>query len=288
MKRDQRRNVDQHAGGPAGGRLKRLLCRARAGPLPPRRSPATPPPPDRWCLPSAPPAPSSSREQDQDQLTGEYRRPPVDRRRFAAQEEDLAEMLLDQPGGPRSCPRRPPRAGSRHRPAHALRTRLRRCGRCSCPTRPGCSCGRRACKQSGEQVVIAPPGAHLIQRHQEQVRRLYLLQQGLAAGAAGSRVPADPPTAAPAPRCPARTHAPARPAARAPPRPGNPEHGDGCGKLLRHEVGHIRLAAQPDKVGAGCSPAARSLQYVLPAPLPRHRARQRRRHHVAWPLPRRR
>ena len=43
-------------------------------------------------------------------------------------------------------------------------------------------------QQVGEQVVVAPPAAHLIQRHQEQSRPLHLLQQRLAAGAAGDRV----------------------------------------------------------------------------------------------------
>ena len=32
-------------------------------------------------------------------------------------------------------------------------------------------------EQVGEQVVVTPPAAHLIQRHQEQSRPLHLLQQ---------------------------------------------------------------------------------------------------------------
>ena len=43
-------------------------------------------------------------------------------------------------------------------------------------------------EQVGEQVVVAPPAAHLIQRHQEQVRPLHLLQHHLATGAAGDRI----------------------------------------------------------------------------------------------------
>ena len=43
-------------------------------------------------------------------------------------------------------------------------------------------------EQVGEQVVVAPPAADLIQRHQEQSRPLHLLQQRLAARAAGHRV----------------------------------------------------------------------------------------------------
>ena len=43
-------------------------------------------------------------------------------------------------------------------------------------------------KQIGEQVVVAPPAAHLIQRHQEQAGLLYLLQQRLATGPAGDGI----------------------------------------------------------------------------------------------------
>ena len=43
-------------------------------------------------------------------------------------------------------------------------------------------------EQVGEQVVVAPPAAHLIQRRQEQAGRLDLLQQRLAAGSAGDHI----------------------------------------------------------------------------------------------------
>ena len=43
-------------------------------------------------------------------------------------------------------------------------------------------------EQVGEQAVVAPPAAHLIERQQEQAGLLHLLQQGLAARAAGDRV----------------------------------------------------------------------------------------------------
>ena len=43
-------------------------------------------------------------------------------------------------------------------------------------------------EQVGEQVVIAPPAAHLIQRDQEQPRPFGLLEQRLAARAAGDGV----------------------------------------------------------------------------------------------------
>ena len=43
-------------------------------------------------------------------------------------------------------------------------------------------------EQVGEQTVVAPPAAHLIQWHQEQAVLLHLLQQRLAPRAAGDRV----------------------------------------------------------------------------------------------------
>ncbi len=43
-------------------------------------------------------------------------------------------------------------------------------------------------EQTGEQVVVAPPAAYLIQRDQEQARPLGLLEQRLAALAAGDGV----------------------------------------------------------------------------------------------------
>ena len=43
-------------------------------------------------------------------------------------------------------------------------------------------------QQVGEQVVIAPPAAYLIQRHQEQARALHLLQHCLTVGTAGDRI----------------------------------------------------------------------------------------------------
>jgi hypothetical protein len=43
-------------------------------------------------------------------------------------------------------------------------------------------------EEVGEQVVVAPPPAGGIQRHQEQVGPFHLLQHLLAVGAAGDRV----------------------------------------------------------------------------------------------------
>jgi hypothetical protein len=43
-------------------------------------------------------------------------------------------------------------------------------------------------EQVGEQLVVAPPAAHLIHRHQEQVGPLHLLQHRLAIDPAGDRI----------------------------------------------------------------------------------------------------
>jgi hypothetical protein len=43
-------------------------------------------------------------------------------------------------------------------------------------------------EQVGEQVVVAPPAAHLIQRHQEQAGQLDHFQHRLAIGPAGDRI----------------------------------------------------------------------------------------------------
>jgi hypothetical protein len=43
-------------------------------------------------------------------------------------------------------------------------------------------------EQVGEQVVVAPPAAYLVERHQEQVGALDLFQQLLAVAAVGDRV----------------------------------------------------------------------------------------------------
>ena len=45
-----------------------------------------------------------------------------------------------------------------------------------------------AAEQIGEQLVVAPPAAHLIQGDEEQAGPLGLLQQPLTVAAAGDRV----------------------------------------------------------------------------------------------------
>ena len=68
--------------------------------------------------------------------------------------------------------RRPPpaRAGWRRRAARGRSYQVA-AARCSCGTRSGASCLQAGAQQVGEQVVVAPPPALLVQRDQEQVGR---------------------------------------------------------------------------------------------------------------------
>ena len=121
-----------------------------------------------------------------DQVIGERRNPPLDRRRFATQVEDRVEVLLDQPGGPAHLPgghRVPDRVIGQPVllvPGGGVAVQLRD---------PAGLFGLQAgAQQVGEQVVVAPPAAYLVQGQHEQSCRLNLLQQRLAAGTAGDRV----------------------------------------------------------------------------------------------------
>ncbi|HXZ71884.1 MAG TPA: hypothetical protein VEH31_13605 [Streptosporangiaceae bacterium] len=95
-------------------------------------------------------------------------------------------MPLDQPGGPSGIP------GSQRVPDRFIGQPVLltpRCGVMVQYRRPaGLLLLQPGAQQVGEQVVVAPPAAHLIQRHQEQVRPFHLLQHRLATGAAGDRI----------------------------------------------------------------------------------------------------
>ena len=113
------------------------------------------------------------------------REPPLRRRPLAPPEEDLVEMPFDQPGSPEGIPRcqRMP-DGVVGQPVL-----LQPGGRVA--VYHGDPLGlllEAGAEQVGEQMVVAPPAAHLIQRHQEQVRPLHPLQHDLAVGPAGDRV----------------------------------------------------------------------------------------------------
>ena len=121
-----------------------------------------------------------------DQVGGEDRQPPVDGRGLAAHVVDQVEVLLDDPGRPEHLA-----GGDRVAdgvvgqvvpgvPGRRVAVQLRQAA--------GLLLLQAGAEQVGEQVVIAPPAAHLIQRDQEQSRPLGLLEQRLAALAPGDGV----------------------------------------------------------------------------------------------------
>ena len=95
-------------------------------------------------------------------------------------------MLLDQPGGPYRVP------GGQRVPYRVIGQIVLLVpggrGPVQCRHPGGPFLLQPGAEQVGEQVVVAPPAAHLIQWHQEQPRPLHPLQQRLATGAAGDRV----------------------------------------------------------------------------------------------------
>ncbi len=121
-----------------------------------------------------------------DHVGGEDRHPPVDGGRLTSDAMDQVEVLLDDPGRPQHLP-----GGGRVpdgvvgqpvllAPGRGVAVQLRRAA--------GLFLVQADAEQVGEQVVIAPPAAQLIQRDQEQPRPFGLLEQRLAALAAGDGV----------------------------------------------------------------------------------------------------
>ena len=121
-----------------------------------------------------------------DQVGGEDRQPPVDGRGLAAGAVDQVEVLLDDLGRPEHLP-----GGGRVAdgvighpvlgvPGRGVAVQLRRAA--------GLFLLQAGAEQVGEQVVIAPPAAQLIQRDEEQARPFRRLEQRLAALAAGDGV----------------------------------------------------------------------------------------------------
>ena len=117
-------------------------------------------------------------------LRRQRRKPAAQGRALAAAEQRL-DVPLDQP----RCPGRVPGGqGVAHRVVGEAmiftpggRGPVQRRDPAGPSLQPGA-------EQVGEQVVVAPPAAHLIQRYQEQAGPLYPLQHRLAVGAAGDRI----------------------------------------------------------------------------------------------------
>ena len=172
LQRNQRGYVHQQAAGPADSRVKRLIGPARGRSLSRieqrlhRLQLATVGRQERLRQQQPGPGP--------DKLTGQRRNPALNRRTFAAQVENRVEVLLDQAGGPEHVP-----GGCRVLdgvvgepvpgvPGSGVAVQLRH--------QAGLFLLQAGAEQVGEQVVVAPPAAELIQRHQEQPRLFHLLQ----------------------------------------------------------------------------------------------------------------
>ena len=116
---------------------------------------------------------------------GQRRKPPLQGRAFAAQEKRVG-VPLDQPRRPGGVP------GGQGVPHRVIGQPMLLApgGRVTVQARDpaGSLLLQAGAQQVGEQVVVAPPAAHIIQRHQEQVRPLRLLQHRLAAVPAGDRI----------------------------------------------------------------------------------------------------
>ena len=184
MERGQGRDIDQEAGRDTGRRLERLIGPAGGRALNRLQ--------ERFhdLEVAAGGGHVGLREQQPgtgpDHLSGENRQPPVDGRGLAADVVDQVVVLLDDPGRPEHLP-----GGDRVAdgvvghpvpgvPGRGVAVQLRHAA--------GLLFLQAGAEQVGEQVVIAPPATHFIQRDQEQARPLCLLKQRLAAVAAGDGV----------------------------------------------------------------------------------------------------
>ena len=187
MDRDQRGDIPQHAGGLPDRWLERLIDRGRSA-----------------CqralsrvqrrlhrLRAAEGGGKQHLRQQQpgpglDQLSGQRRKPPLRRHPLAAQVQGCVEVLLDQPGRPGSVP------GGQGVPYRVIGQPMLLIPGGGSPVQHRDPAGplllQADAEQVGEQAMVTPPAANLIQRHQEQACLLNLLQHGLAIVPAGDRI----------------------------------------------------------------------------------------------------
>ena len=181
--RDMRGDVGQQAAGPADAGLERLIGRGSEGSFG-RVSEAQ----HRLYLAIGRGQLGLGQQQPGTRLEqpgGKRRDPPLDRRWFPAQPVHRVEVPLDQPGRPGHLP------GGDRMPDRLIGqpVLLMPGGRVPVqPRRPARLLLQAGAEQIGEQAVVTPPAAHRIERQQEQAGLLDLLQQGLAARAAGDGV----------------------------------------------------------------------------------------------------
>jgi hypothetical protein len=181
--RDHRGNVRQLTPGRANRRLKGLIVGLRLhalGGIEWR--------PGRFHVPADQRHPHLRHQQPRaglDQLHGQRRKPPLNRRPLARAEVRV-EMPLDQPGRPVSVP------GGQRMPHGVIGQAMLfgPGGRVTVqhPHPAGLLLLQPGAEQVSEQVMVAPPAADLIQWHQEQACLLDRVQHRLAASPAGDRI----------------------------------------------------------------------------------------------------
>jgi hypothetical protein len=213
-----------------------------------------------------------------DELRGQRPQPPVDRRLLVPPQQ-FVEMLLDQPRGPggiaggHSMPHctvdqpviLPPRGRRLVEPGHLTGALPQQAG----------------VQQVGEELVVTPPATHLIQRDQEQVGLLRLLQQLLTVGTAGDRVTQRP-------RQPLQHRGLQQEGAH---RPGLPvqhllgqvvQHMTVTARERRHKADRVRMTPQREggqlepshpTLGAALQRRHRGLGHLWPGGLPQQRGR---------------
>jgi hypothetical protein len=184
LERDRRGDVGHQARGPADRRLIRLIgSSSRQRPLGGIQQAI-----DRLHT-TAEAGQDRLRQQQPwpaaDQLGRQGRQPPLQGRCLAVQEEPI-HVPLDQPRRPDGIPR------SQRVPHRVIGqpVPLAPPGRVAVQRRhpPRLLLLQAGVQQVGEQVVVAPPATHLVQRYQKQVGPLHPLQHVLAVGPPGDRV----------------------------------------------------------------------------------------------------
>ena len=164
--RDRRGNVRQQARRPADGRLERLV-----GGIGERALGGIQRHPGRFHIAADEHHPRLRQQQPwagPGQLGGQRRDPPLNRRAFTSQEDRVKCRSISRAAQAASPAARACRIVSSASPC-SVAPGGRRHGAARAVCRVVLAAGGP--EQVGEQVVIAPPAAHLIQRHQEQAGR---------------------------------------------------------------------------------------------------------------------
>ena len=183
QERDQRGDIGQHAPRPAGGRLIRFIAANSKRALGVVQQAL-----DRFHLAADDGADRLGQAQARPsayRLCGQRGQPALQGRALASAEQRL-DVPLDQPRRPSGVPgcQRVPDGGI----AQIMLIGPGGRGPVQLWHPAGLLLLQAGAEQTGEQMVVAPPAAHLVQRHQEQARPLDVVQHRLATSPAGDRV----------------------------------------------------------------------------------------------------